>query len=86
MGEAVNPAGDINGDGIADFLVAATDDTNGNRGRSYAIFGANGIGSAGLISLSGLNGVNGFKLDGEMLKMIVAFIGRDWRYQWRWLQ
>ena len=39
---------------------------NSSTGRSYVIFGVNGIGSDGILPLSSLNGVNGFKIDGEM--------------------
>lgn len=53
-GVAVSTAGDINDDGIADFIIAA-DNAN-----SYVVFGHTGIGSSGTFSLSSLNGTNGF--------------------------
>ncbi|MBS0351850.1 MAG: FG-GAP repeat protein, partial [Proteobacteria bacterium] len=63
-GYSVSAAGDINGDGVSDLLIGAAHHAS-NTGRSYVVFGGPGVGSSGLISLSGLNGSNGFKLDGE---------------------
>ena len=60
-GYAVSSAGDINGDGFADFMVGAPYGT----GRTYVVFGQPEVGSSGLISLATLNGTNGFKIDGE---------------------
>ncbi len=65
-GFAVSSAGDVNGDGFDDLLVAAQDaDPNalGNEGAAYVIFGAAG-GFAATIDLSTLDGTNGFRLDG----------------------
>ncbi len=65
-GTAVNPAGDINVDGYPDLIIGAAGYLGGtNKGRSYVVFGGPGVGSNGVIALSGLNGANGFKLDGE---------------------
>jgi hypothetical protein len=63
-GSSVSAAGDINGDGIADLLIGAPDHA-GQTGRSYVVFSGLGVGSSGLVALSGLNGSMGFKLDGE---------------------
>ena len=63
-GSSVSTAGDVNGDGYTDLLIGAWDHA-GWTGRSYVVFGGPGVGSQGLLSLSGLNGTNGFKLDGE---------------------
>ncbi len=65
-GLSVSAAGDINGDGITDLLIGAWGyPGNTFKGRSYVVFGGAGVGSNGLLSLSGLTGINGFKLDGE---------------------
>jgi hypothetical protein len=63
-GYSVNAAGDINGDGISDLLIGAPGHASVT-GRSYVVFGGSGVGSSGLMALSGLNGSTGFKLDGE---------------------
>ncbi len=63
-GYSVSAAGDINGDGYADMLIGAPY-AGSSTGRSYVVFGGPGVGSSGLLALSGLNGINGFKLDGE---------------------
>ncbi len=62
----VASAGDVNGDGFADFIVGANlADPNGvsSAGSSYVVFG----GASGLppnFSLAALNGLNGFRIDG----------------------
>ena len=63
-GYPVSATGDINGDGHADLLIGAYGHAS-KTGRSYVVFGGPGVGSSGLVALSGLNGNNGFKLDGE---------------------
>ena len=58
-GNAVSDAGDVNGDGIDDFVIGAR--FAGNGGKAYVIFGqTSGFPTA--LSLSGLNGTNGFEL------------------------
>jgi Cadherin-like/Putative Ig domain/FG-GAP repeat len=65
-GYPVSTAGDINGDGYADLLIAAPGYPAGsNKGRSYIVFGRSGVSSHGTLALSSLNGTDGFKLDGE---------------------
>ena len=64
----------MNGDGYADLIINANGHNNFT-GRSYLVFGSQGIGGSGLLSLSNLNGVNGFKLDGEAMGD-----GADWVY------
>lgn len=62
---AVSRGGDINGDGIEDFIIGAGgfDANMVNEGRSYVIFGnTNGFGST--FDLSNINGTNGFVIDG----------------------
>ena len=66
-GNAVSGAGDVNGDGIADFIIGALyadPNGNGNAGESYVVFGATNVGSGGTIELSALNGANGFVVNG----------------------
>ncbi|MGH8069040.1 MAG: hypothetical protein ACRERE_28155, partial [Candidatus Entotheonellia bacterium] len=65
LGYAVNAAGDVNGDGIADVIVgAAFADANGrDSGQSFVVFGsAEGFGAT--IDVSSLNGMNGFIFNG----------------------
>ncbi|MEM9119174.1 MAG: hypothetical protein AAGD09_15020 [Cyanobacteria bacterium P01_F01_bin.56] len=64
-GDSVSGAGDINGDGIDDLIVGATNaDPNGNNsGESYVVFGSDQGFSASL-ELSALDGTNGFIFEG----------------------
>jgi FG-GAP repeat/RTX calcium-binding nonapeptide repeat (4 copies) len=65
-GSSVASAGDVNGDGFADLIVAAPNaDANGNvdSGASYVVFG-HASGFASNIDLSTLDGTTGFKLSG----------------------
>lgn len=55
-GFAVAKGGDINGDGIDDYVIGAASD------KVYVVFGHSGV-SAASISLSTLNGTNGFRVD-----------------------
>jgi hypothetical protein len=64
-GNCVSAAGDINGDGFADVVVAAEKAAEGGTGRGaiYVVFGkASGFGAS--VALSTLDGTNGFKLSG----------------------
>ena len=65
-GAQVSDAGDVNGDGFADVIVAARDAGDGPApytGESYVVFGkAGGFGAA--IALAGLDGADGFRIDG----------------------
>ncbi|WP_395646394.1 FG-GAP-like repeat-containing protein [Terricaulis sp.] len=61
-GNSVASAGDVNGDGFDDLIVAAVG-ADSFAGESYVIFGAAGGWSASL-DLSALNGNNGFRIDG----------------------
>jgi len=65
-GSAVSKAGDVNGDGVDDFLIGAwRADPNGERsGASYLVFGGAGVGNGGNLELSALGGTNGFRLSG----------------------
>ncbi len=64
-GTTVSSAGDVNGDGFADIIIAASyADPNGeNSGSSYVVFG-HASGFDATLALSGLDGSNGFRLDG----------------------
>lgn len=61
-GYSISGAGDINGDGIKDFLIGAPGANNGV-GQAYAIFGSKEALPA-VFNLSQLNGKNGFVLNG----------------------
>ena len=66
-GTWVSDAGDINGDGVDDFIIGADGgDPNGvsDAGESYVVFGGNNIGGGGSLNLSTLNGINGFVING----------------------
>src|SRR5262249_18508101 len=64
-GFSVSSAGDINGDGFADVIVAApyADAHGTDSGSVYVVFGHDGK-FASSLSLSTLNGSNGFNLEG----------------------
>jgi len=61
-GSSVSDAGDVNGDGIDDFLIDA-DRANNFAGQSYVIFGRKEPWPA-VMDLSSLNGVDGFAING----------------------
>ncbi len=65
-GTAVSGGGDINGDGIDDFIIGTYGaNSNGyDAGATYIIFG-NGSGFGGSFDLATLDGSNGFKIIGE---------------------
>jgi FG-GAP repeat/RTX calcium-binding nonapeptide repeat (4 copies) len=62
-GRAVSTAGDLDGDGFADLIVAAPS-AHGYSGSSYVIFGK-GSGFDATLKVSNLDGSNGFRIDGE---------------------
>ena len=67
LGDTVTMIGDVNGDGIDDFAVGATDgDPNReqNAGEAYIIFG-NTSGFGVTFDPATLNGTNGFVINGE---------------------
>ena len=65
-GNSVSGAGDVNGDGFSDLIIAARDaDPHGTySGAAYVVFGGDTRFSAKL-DLSTLDGTNGFRLNGE---------------------
>ncbi len=68
-GYSIASAGDINGDGLSDLIIGATQASPGGRtqaGSSYVVFGQRASFGATL-ELSTLNGANGFILNGLAL-------------------
>ena len=65
-GRSVNLAGDVNGDGIEDVVVAApfAAPNGGSSGEVYIVFDATNVGSSGTIEATALNGANGFIFNG----------------------
>jgi len=65
-GFSVSAAGDINGDGLGDFIIGADHaNPNGDRsGESYVLFGST-AGFPPAVQLSDLNGSNGFAIRGK---------------------
>ncbi|MGY6217549.1 Calx-beta domain-containing protein [Methylolobus aquaticus] len=68
VGRAVAGAGDVNGDGIADFLIGAPGKADG-AGAAYLLYGSAGIGTADAgLNLDALDGRNGAILTGTVAK------------------
>ena len=67
-GFSVSSAGDVNGDGYDDLIIAATGadpDGDESAGETYVIYGgASAPGTGGELELSALDGMNGFTLNG----------------------
>lgn len=67
VGSSISSLGDVNGDGIDDFIVGESNsdsyDDGPNVGRAYVVFGEVGLSVADL-DLSVLDGTNGFVVDG----------------------
>ena len=65
-GLSVAGAGDVNGDGFADFIVGAfgADPNGSDSGASYVVFGKAG-GFTSNVELSALSGSDGFQISGE---------------------
>ena len=64
---SVNNAGDINNDGIDDFIIGASTadpDAKNAAGETYVVFGGNNVGSSGNFNLATLDGSNGFIING----------------------
>lgn len=79
-GASLSEAGDVNGDGIDDFIIGSPFGDTGagaDTGESYVVFGADG-GLGALLDLTTLDGTNGFRIEGStpgFLVGIVAGIG-----------
>ncbi len=67
-GKMVAAIGDMNGDGIVDFMLSAAglDGNVANSGGAYVIFGRTS-GFPSNLNVSALNGTNGFRISGEAL-------------------
>ncbi|MBG1270123.1 beta strand repeat-containing protein, partial [Nostoc sp. WHI] len=67
LGSSVSNGGDINGDGIDDLIIGASNASPngiGGAGQSYVVFGGRNLGSGGSLNPSDLNGTNGFLING----------------------
>jgi hypothetical protein len=62
-GVSVSIAGDVNGDGLDDLIIGASQLFMGGAGESYVVFGKKEPFNA-VLELSSLDGSNGFKLNG----------------------
>lgn len=66
LGTTVAAAGDVNNDGIDDFIVGASGADPGSRtnaGAAYVVFGQSGA-FASSLNVTSLNGTNGFRIEG----------------------
>lgn len=61
-GDAISSAGDINGDGFNDIIIAGSNGNSGT-GEIFVVLGQ-ASGFSGSLDLATLNGTNGFRLDG----------------------
>lgn len=76
VGNVVSGAGDINGDGIADFLIGASqaDTASGQlAGKVYVVFGSKG-GFPPTLDLADLDGTNGFRIEGAPFDFLGFFV------------
>ncbi|MEQ9096003.1 MAG: integrin alpha [Phycisphaerales bacterium] len=67
-GARVAEAGDVNGDGIDDVIIGASNarpDRRTRMGSAYVVFGRRG-GLGAVVSLDALDGRNGFRIDGDV--------------------
>ena len=74
-GQSVSNAGDVNGDGIDDFIIGASKTggfIGGYYGASYVVFGKTG-GFTSPVELSALDGNNGFRIKGASTRDYSGF-------------
>jgi hypothetical protein len=66
FGNSVSSAGDVNNDGIDDFIIGnnPTSRSSAIKSVSYVVFGGTQIGADGNFDISSLDGSNGFVIDG----------------------
>lgn len=66
-GFSVSNAGDVNGDGVDDFIIGApsADNYGTTSGSAYVVFGKLG-GFDNVVELLDLTGANGFRIDGDL--------------------
>lgn len=79
LGASISSAGDVNGDGIDDFIIGAPDSRPNDlfqEGAAYVVFGSRD-GFAASLSVDDLNGENGFAIIGseEQAKLGTAVVG-----------
>ncbi|MEM9387895.1 MAG: integrin alpha [Pseudomonadota bacterium] len=74
LGNDVAPAGDVNGDGIDDVLIA-----DANTASTYVLFGGPLLGSVPLLSTNDVDGLIGFRAESPILDLTGASVsgGKD---------
>lgn len=75
-GASLSEAGDINGDGIDDFIIGSPFGDTGagaDAGESYVVFGADG-GLGASFDLTTLDGSNGFRVEGDASDATVGIV------------
>lgn len=76
-GASLSEAGDVNGDGIDDFIIGSPFGDTGSGpdvGESYVVFGADG-GLGASLDLTTLDGTNGFRIEGSTPGFLVGLVG-----------
>jgi hypothetical protein len=68
LGDSIGPAGDVNGDGLADFVVSAEGETAAGRSAAYVIFGSTGARPA-VLDPDSLTGANGFRVSAPVFTL-----------------
>ncbi|RMD71673.1 MAG: hypothetical protein D6822_02545, partial [Cyanobacteria bacterium J149] len=63
-GAAASAIGDVNGDGVDDFMISAP-----NAGQLYTIYGHPWLADDGSIKLADISGDNGFVIDGNLFRI-----------------
>lgn len=73
FGLSVGNIGDINGDGIDDLAIGATDSYpfgSEGAGKSFIVFGGSSLGAGGTVDLATLDGSNGFDIRGSQFSFV----------------